>query len=76
MFYDENMPLISAKPALVEGRYKTTVLQKKELSRFESELGIPQSAIIRMALDSFLPKLQNSGFTEKGIKAGYLNKRY
>lgn len=52
MFYDENMPLISAKPALIEGRYKTTKLQKKELTRIEKELGIPQSAIIRMALDS------------------------
>ena len=76
MFYNEKMPLVAAKPVLVEGRYKTTKHQKDELIRVENELKIPQSAIIRMALDCFLPKLLNNQFTEKGIKAGYLNKGY
>lgn len=76
MFYNENVPLRAAKPALVEGRFKITVLQKERLRDMEKRLHIPASAIIRMALDSFLPKISNSGFSEKGIKAGYLNGNY
>ena len=76
MFYSENMPLIAAKPKHIEGRYKTTKEQKEWLVDMEERLGIPQSALIRMALDSFIPKTSNSGFTEKGIKAGYLNGNY
>ena len=76
MFYSENMPLVAAKPALVEGRYKTTEDQKNWLIKMETELGIPQSALIRMALSVFIPKSGNNGFTEKGIKAGYLNGNY
>lgn len=76
MFYSENVPLIAAKPALVEGRYKITTEQKERLKELEEKLHIPASALIRMALDSFLPKTNNQGFTEKGIKAGYLNGNY
>jgi Zn-dependent peptidase ImmA (M78 family) len=76
MFYNEQMPLVSAKVLLIEGRYKTTKGQKDQMLKLEKELGVPQSALIRMALDSFLPKIQNNGFTEKGIRAGYLNKGY
>ena len=76
MFYNESEPIISAKPVLVEGRYKTTKQQKEWLIKAERELGIPQSALIRMALSSFIPKMGNSGFTEKGIRAGYLNGNY
>ena len=76
MFYSENMPLTTAKPVLIEGRYKITSDQKKRLKDLEERLSIPASALIRMALDSFLPKINNSGFSEKGIKAGYLNGNY
>lgn len=76
MFYNENMPHSVAKEIHVEGRYKTTLTQKEWLVDFEKRLGVPQSALIRMALDSFIPKVSNSGFTEKGIKAGYLNGNY
>ena len=76
MFYSENVPRVAAKPALVEGRYKITETQKEQLKSLEDRLHIPASALIRMALDSFLPKISNSGFSEKGIKAGYLNGNY
>jgi len=76
MFYTENMPLISAKEALKERRLKITDKQDKQLIDLEQRLNISASSLVRMALDSFLPKIQNSGFTEKGIKAGYLNKGY
>lgn len=76
MFYSENVPLVAAKPDLIEGRYKITRKQKERLKELEDRLHIPASALIRMALDSFLPKINNSGFSEKGIKAGYLNGNY
>lgn len=76
MFYSENVPQTAAKPALVEGRYKITATQKERLKELEERLHIPASALIRMALDCFLPKTNNQGFTEKGIKAGYLNGNY
>lgn len=76
MFYSENVPQVAAKPDLVEGRYKITKEQKEKLKALEERLHIPASVFIRMALDCFLPKTQNQGFTEKGIKAGYLNGNY
>lgn len=76
MFYDERMPQEAARVDLVEGRYKITKEQKKRLKDIEERLNIPASALIRMALDSFLPKIANAGYTEKGIRAGYLNGGY
>lgn len=76
MFYSENMPNIKAKKALVQERYKVTVEQKNRLDDIEKRLNIPKSALIRMAIDSFLPRIENYGYTEKGIKAGYLNGDY
>lgn len=76
MFYNEKIPRIAAKVAIVEGRYKITKEQKERLKDIEARLNIPQSALIRMALDVFLPKIGNSGFSEKGIRAGYLNGNY
>lgn len=76
MFYSEQIPLAVDKPKLTEWRGRITENQKKMLVDFEARLNIPSSALVRMALDSFLPKLANSGFTEKGIRAGYLNKGY
>lgn len=76
MFYNENIPLKAAKPILVEWRGRIEEKQKNQLIDFEERLGIPQAVLIRMALDTFLPKLGNSGFSEKGIRAGYLNRGY
>lgn len=76
MFYSENMPLVAAKPALIERRLKITKVQVDALADLEARLNIPASALVRMAIDNFLPKTKNSGFTEHGIRAGYLNGRY
>lgn len=76
MFYSEESTQIMSKPVLIEGRYKTTEKQKIWLREAEKELGIPQSALIRMALDSFIPKTENCGYTKRGIRNGYLNGNY
>jgi hypothetical protein len=76
MFYSENVPLIAAKKPLKERRVKITVEQDNRLTELEEKINVPASVLVRMALDSFLPKIANSGFTEKGIKAGYLNGNY
>lgn len=76
MFYSEESTKITSRPILIEGRYKTTENQKIWLREAEKGLGIPQSALIRMALDSFIPKTENCGYTKKGIRAGYLNGNY
>lgn len=76
MFYSENIPPVAEKPSLVEGRYKITAEQKARLKDIEDRLNIPASCLVRMALDAFLPKIRNAGFTETGLKAGYLNGNY
>jgi len=76
MFYKENYTLEASKTALVEWRGRITEDQKRQLTELETKLNIPQAALIRMALDCFLPKLNNYGYSEKGIKSGYLNGKY
>jgi hypothetical protein len=76
MFYSENMTHKAEKSALTEIRVKVTLKQKEKLKDLEERLKIPASVLIRMALDSFIPKTDNCGFTERGIKAGYLNRHY
>lgn len=76
MFYSEKMPPLAAKPALIERRLKITKVQSDALADLEARLNIPASALVRMALDNFLPKTKNSGFTEAGIRAGYLSGKY
>lgn len=76
MFYSEIMPLEVEKTKLVEWRGRITETQKEDLINIENQIGVPQAALVRMALDSFLPKISNSGFTLNGIKAGYLNGGY
>ena len=70
------MPLTTAKPELVEWRGKIMKTQKKALLDVEQETGVPVAALVRMALASFLPTTKNKGFTNTGIKAGYLNGNY
>jgi len=52
----------------VTKRYKVTKAQDDKLLEIERELNIPPSAIVRMALNTFLPKLKDSGFKYAGIK--------
>lgn len=52
----------------VTKRYKVTKVQDDKLLEIERELNIPPSAIVRLALNSFLPKLRDQGFKYAGIK--------
>ena len=52
----------------VTKRYKVTKAQDDKLLEIERELNIPPSAIIRLALNTFLPKLRDAGFKYAGIK--------
>lgn len=64
------MPEFMAKPATtyVNERFDITNKQSAKLREIKDELGIPPSAIIRLALNSFLPKLRDQGFKYAGIK--------
>lgn len=74
MFYNENMPLTAATQRLIERRVKFTESQDKELINLSQRVNVPYAALIRMAVDAFIPRTGNCGFTDKGIKAGYLSK--
>lgn len=52
----------------VTKRYKVTEAQDQKLMEIERELGISPSAIVRLALNTFLPKIKDEGFKYAGIK--------
>lgn len=56
-----------AETVHVTKRYKVTTAQDQKLLEIESELNIPPSAIVRMALNCFLPKLRDENFKYGGI---------
>ena len=76
MFYNEKTPLRKGRKTLIEVRTKVTQEQKTQLQDMESRLSIPVAILIRMALDSFLPKVKNSGFSEDGILNGFIDGNY
>lgn len=51
----------------VTNRYKVTKAQDDKLREIERELNIPPSVIIRLALNTFLPKIKDCGFKYSGI---------
>lgn len=56
------------KTKLVTKRYKITEEQDKALLEIQEALDIPPSAIVRLALNCFLPKAKDGGFKYEGIK--------
>lgn len=58
MFYSEKITNKAANNALVEARHKITIEQKERIKDLEERLNIPASILVRMALDSFLPKIK------------------
>jgi hypothetical protein len=52
----------------VTKRYKITEAQNQKLLEIERELNIPPSAIVRLALNCFLPKIKDGNFKYSGIK--------
>jgi hypothetical protein len=65
MSWDELMS--QTETITVTKRYKITEGQDKTLLEIERELNIPPSAIVRLALNCFLPKIKDSGFKYEGI---------
>jgi len=53
---------------IVTKRYKITSTQNEKLLEIERELNIPPSAIVRLALNVFLPKIKDENFKYEGIK--------
>lgn len=70
MYNNSNLPDFMAKPATiyVNERVDLTTQQSAQLKLIKEELGIPPSAIIRLALNTFLPKLRDENFKYGGIK--------
>jgi len=70
MTYKDNLPEFMAKTATtyVNERFDITTQQSAKLKEIKEELGIPPSAIIRLALNTFLPKTRDEGFKYGGIK--------
>ena len=57
-----------SKIKLVEWRGRIKEDQLNKLKYFDDAHGIPQAAIVRLALECFFPKLTNMNFKEEGIK--------
>lgn len=60
--------LAQTETKTVTKRYKVTELQDEKLLEIERELNIPPSAIVRIALNCFLPKLRDEKFKYGGIQ--------
>jgi len=67
MTYKDFLP--TTETELVQNRYKITKDQDRRLRDIESRLNIPVSALVRLAIDTFLPKTTNNCFTEESIKS-------
>ena len=70
MSYNNDMPEFLKKDAVnyVNERFDITEDQSNRLRDYKERLKIPPSAIVRIALDCFLPRLSNMNFKEEGIK--------
>ena len=52
----------------VNERFDITEKQSAKLREIKEELGIPPSAMVRLALNIIIPKLRDEGFKYGGIK--------
>lgn len=70
MNYTKELPEFMAKTAInyVNERFDITEKQSEKLKEIKEQLNIPPSAIIRIALNCFLPKLRDENFRYAGIK--------
>lgn len=69
MSYDKNVPDFLSYNAMktVNKRFDITEDQFNALSEIDTKLKIPPSAIVRLALNCFLPKIKNDNFRYEGI---------
>ena len=70
MSYINNLPEFMAKTAVnyVNERFDITESQSEKLKEIKEELKIPPSAIVRLALNCFLPKVRDENFKYAGVK--------
>lgn len=73
MSYKNDMPEFMAKSAVnyVNERFDITEQQSALLRQIKDELNIPPSAIVRLALNTILPKLRDERFKYSGIKGAW-----
>lgn len=67
MAYKRNYTHIVEEDILTEWRGRIKQSQQKRLKELETKLNIPQAALVRLALDCFLPKIRNENYKEEGI---------
>lgn len=60
--------LSEVRPKLVRNRYEILESQHQRLEELSQKFSIPTSALVRLAINCFLPKLTNYGYTEEGIQ--------
>ena len=70
MGYNDAMPEFLSKDAvkIVNKRFDITEDQYLMLQQIDEYLKIPPSAIVRLALNTFIPKVKDSHFKYEGIK--------
>lgn len=78
MSYKKDMPEFMTRSAtnLVNKRFDITEKQYQKLAEIEEMLKIPPSAIVRIALDTFLPKTKDNYFKYAGIKELWDNNKF
>lgn len=78
MRYNNDTPKFMSNPVenYVEGRYKITAKQAEKLKEIDEYLNIPPSAIIRLALNCFLPKVRDENYRYGGIKDLWDNNKF
>ena len=70
MSYNNNVPEFMSKNAVnyVNKRFDITETQYEKLREIEENLKIPPSAIVRLAINCFLPKVRDENFRYGGIR--------
>lgn len=76
MSWDDVIAHSEAKHELTEWRGRITRDQKEQLDQLEQDLKIPQAAMVRLALKTFLPLTRNQGFKPEGIRRVWDEKKF
>lgn len=78
MRYSKDLPEFMAKTAVnyINERFDITEKQSLKLREIKEELGIPPSAMVRLALNIFLPKVKDENFRYGGIKQLWDNNKF
>ncbi len=66
----------SDKSKRIERRVRFNADQIKQLDDISKRLDIPFAALVRLAVDCFIPRTTNMSFKEEGIKAVWNGRRF